>query len=257
MRIVLIATALGSAALPAAAQTAVASAEAGRPAASCGTERIESVIVTGPTGERSPALDVVATEVNYWFRPEATPYARNGSIAVSLARSGVTITPRSASGDANFDRAARQAVDAAAHGRAFDGLAPADGAPPRTVVVHFGEDPSGRQHKLTERAICDAAALPTNPRPVFPLEFQPVARSVGNQFVAQTKQLTHGEVVARFLVDSLGLVDAKSVVVVRSTDPLFTRETLQVLPKLRYFPARIAGRASPQLLEQTFEFRAR
>lgn len=258
MRPIVLALALSLGSLPLAAQTRqVSSNGKERPLSSCGSERVESVVVGGADGARNPVLDGVAGEVSYWFRPEASAVVRSATVGVTVDRAGAAVSPVQSSGDSAFDRVARQAVEAAAHERAFERLAPAAGEAPVKVVVHFGEDAAGRPQKFVQRTICDAVALPTNPLPTFPLELQPLPRSVASQLVTQTKQITSGEVVARFLVDSMGVVDPRTFVVVKTTDPLFAREVLQVLPKLRYFPAEIAGRPTAQMLEQTFDFRVR
>ena len=240
------------------AQSRVLSASDERRAASCGKQRVESVLVVDSAGNRNPVLDDAAAEVNYWFRPVPAPMVRSTSFTVWLRHEGAEVTPGTPSGDADFDRSARQAVDAALHEHAFGRLVPGAGEPRLRVLVHVGEDASGRQLKLTERAVCDATPRESNPRPVFPQEFlPPTPGSVASQLVVRTRQITSGEVVARFLVDSLGGVDPASLVVVRSTDPLFVREVKAVLPKLRFYPAAIGGRPVAEEVEQTFDFRIR
>ena len=257
MRLALVAVAaLSLTTIPLSGQTPARRAEGPkRPPESCGTERVEPVIVVGPNNARNPVLDAVAAEVNYWFRPGPAPAVRSTSYAVTVTRDGALIHAREFTGDVEFDRAARQAVDAAAHEHAFDRLAPDSGSGPVGVTVHFGQDPSGGQLRFVKRAICDAYPYPDNPRPNFPLELQPLPPSVASQLVSQTKQVSSGEVVARFLVDSTGLVDSRSFTVVSSTDPLFAREVKAVLPQLRFFPAELAGRRAPQMIEQRFHFR--
>jgi len=50
-----------------------------------------------------------------------------------------------------------------------------------------------------------------------------------------------GQVVVRFLVNELGKVDAASMIVERSDDDLFTEAVRDVLPLLRFEPARTLG----------------
>ena len=63
-----------------------------------------------------------------------------------------------------------------------------------------------------------------------------------------------GQVVARFVVDSVGRVDPASFELVRSTNPGFTREVRAALRSLRYLPAERGGRPVAQTVEQTFDF---
>lgn len=240
------------------AQSRVASAMDPRRAAACGKERLETVLVVDSAGNRNPFLAAPAAEVSYWFRPAPAYSARNTSFALTLRRDGAAVTAGSPSGDADFDRAARQAVDAALHEHAFDRVRPREGEPPVRVAVHFGQDATGRQLKPTARTVCDAVSYESNPNPMFPQEFlPPTPGSVAGQLVVRTRQITSGEVVARFLVDSLGVVDPASFAVVRSTDPLFVREVKAVLPRLRFYPAEIGGRRAAEVIEQTFDFRIR
>jgi hypothetical protein len=235
-----------------------AGAPSARPASSCWSEPVEAVLVVDPRGVRNPVLDAVAAEVGFWFRPGISPLVRNTSFTVAVGRrTGVAITPGPISADSAFDRIARNAVDAAAHEHAFDRLAPdsASGQATATVVVHFGEDAAGRQLGFTQRRVCSAVARPESPKPAFPLELTPEWRR--NQEVGTTgsfRTFTRGEVTARFLVDSTGAIDQSSVTVLGSTHEAFVRELRRVLPLMRYFPAELAGRPAPQVVEQRFDF---
>ena len=63
-----------------------------------------------------------------------------------------------------------------------------------------------------------------------------------------------GEVYTMFVVDERGLVDTSSFRVVKSTDPAFTAAVRAALPTMRFTPARKAGRAVRQVVEQPFTF---
>lgn len=63
-----------------------------------------------------------------------------------------------------------------------------------------------------------------------------------------------GRVVLRFAVDTAGRVDLGSVQVVESTHDAFTRAVRDILPRLRFEPARVHGRAVAALAEMPFEF---
>jgi len=259
MRPLLVVAALFSlVALPADAQDGTARGKGGRPRPEegCGTERVETVLVSDSAGASGPHFERIAGEVNYWFRPASAVAVRNTSYAVSVSRSGIQVVQREPAGDSAFDRATRQAVDAAAHEHAFDALAPDSAGRATTALVFFGSDVKGRQQKFTRRRVCDAWPMPSNPAPMFPLELTPPPASA-TVIKADQKQVTWGEVVARFLVDSSGVADPKSFVLVSSTHPLFVREVQRVLPLLRFYPAEIAGRAAPEVIEQRFEFRLR
>lgn len=64
-----------------------------------------------------------------------------------------------------------------------------------------------------------------------------------------------GSTVVQFVVDSVGRVEVASLVVLESTHPDFTKAIQDVLPRMKYRPARIGKRAVAQLVEQRFGFR--
>ena len=231
-----------------------------RPHRSCGSERLERVLVTDGEGRSGAALDSVAADVAFWFRPEAASAVRNTAYAVVLGDGGVVIEQGETSGDAAFDLVTRQAVDAAAHEHAFSRLAPAAGAAPVRVIVHFGEDARGRQTRFVERSYCVAEQRPDSPRPSFPLELlpnetgAPVVSNEGTPGVA--KSFRYGAVEATFVVDTAGRVDPATFRIVSSSHEGFTREVKRVLPLLRFYPAELAGRPAPQVVSQRFDFSA-
>jgi hypothetical protein len=61
-------------------------------------------------------------------------------------------------------------------------------------------------------------------------------------------------VIALFAVDSSGVVEMPSFRVLSSSQPGFTVAVAATLPRLRYRPARICGRAVRMWVQQTFEF---
>ena len=63
-----------------------------------------------------------------------------------------------------------------------------------------------------------------------------------------------GEVQVQFVVTSGGIADMDSFKVLKSTNELFTQAVKTVLPKMRFNPATIKGRAVNQLVQQSFEF---
>jgi TonB family protein len=63
-----------------------------------------------------------------------------------------------------------------------------------------------------------------------------------------------GEVLATFVVDSLGMVDTASFRVLKSTDTLFTAAVREALPKMRFEPALLAGKNVRQHVQVPFLF---
>ena len=63
-----------------------------------------------------------------------------------------------------------------------------------------------------------------------------------------------GEVVARFVVDTMGVVESSSIAILATTHVLFGDAVRRWLPQTRYAPAEYAGRRVRQLVEQRIEF---
>ena len=63
-----------------------------------------------------------------------------------------------------------------------------------------------------------------------------------------------GEVVAQFVVDTLGRVEVGSVRVLRATHPLFAQAVERTLPVARFIPAEAGGHRVRQLVQQPFAF---
>jgi TonB family protein len=64
-----------------------------------------------------------------------------------------------------------------------------------------------------------------------------------------------GKVQAIYVVDSTGRVDTTTIRVVQSDDPRFTESVRTALGGMRFRPAKRAGKAVRQLVEQRFQFR--
>ncbi|MDQ6611103.1 MAG: energy transducer TonB, partial [Gemmatimonadota bacterium] len=64
-----------------------------------------------------------------------------------------------------------------------------------------------------------------------------------------------GTTVVQFVVDSLGHVDQSSIKVLESSHPAFTEAVRDVLPRMKYQPAKIGRRPVAQTVEQRFGFR--
>ncbi len=65
-----------------------------------------------------------------------------------------------------------------------------------------------------------------------------------------------GRVVARFIVDTVGTVEPKSVSIVSATAPAFGEAVRQALRSAAFSPARVGGQTVRQLVEMPFEFHA-
>jgi protein TonB len=63
-----------------------------------------------------------------------------------------------------------------------------------------------------------------------------------------------GEVLAQFVVDTTGRVEANSIKILKSSHDLFTNAVQQALRTARYYPAEIGGRKVKQLVQQPFNF---
>jgi periplasmic protein TonB len=63
-----------------------------------------------------------------------------------------------------------------------------------------------------------------------------------------------GEVQAQFVVTSSGKADMASFKVLKSTNELFAQAVKNVLPRMRFSPAQIGGKAVNQLVQQSFQF---
>jgi protein TonB len=66
-----------------------------------------------------------------------------------------------------------------------------------------------------------------------------------------------GSVLIRFTVDTLGRVDAKSVIVLQATHELFANSARAALAGFRFRPAEVNGRRVPALAEMPFEFKVK
>jgi TonB family protein len=82
-----------------------------------------------------------------------------------------------------------------------------------------------------------------NPRPDYPSQLRAA--------------MVEGDVVVRFVVDTLGRVEPSSIVIVRATHPLFGDAVRRWLSRTRYAPAEVSGRRVRQLVQQPVGFTLR
>ena len=113
--------------------------------------------------------------------------------------------------------------------------------PPRQVAVeevHAPEPP-----KTFSEIEVDSAAIrdPESAGPAYPPKLLALK--------------LEGSTLAQFVVDSTGKVDVTSLVILDSTHPDFTQAVRDVLPRMKYQPARLGKRPVAQLVEQRFGFR--
>jgi hypothetical protein len=91
------------------------------------------------------------------------------------------------------------------------------------------------------RGYREAEAAPGNPRPRYP----PRAELA----------LAAGEVVAQFKIGVDGRAQMESLMIVRSTHPLFSLAVREVLPSMRFLPATISGVPIETTERQEFQFK--
>jgi protein TonB len=63
-----------------------------------------------------------------------------------------------------------------------------------------------------------------------------------------------GTVMAQFVVDTTGRVEAGSFKVLKSDHDLFTQAVKSALPNMKFLPAEVGGRRVKQLVQQPFQF---
>jgi len=108
--------------------------------------------------------------------------------------------------------------------------------------------------------------LPFGPAPAFVpdsvfsvLEVdEMVERHEGSAAPAYPRDLlavgAEGMVQAIYVVDTTGRVDTATIQVLRSDDPRFTESVRTALERMRFYPAKRAGKTVRQLVEQQFRF---
>lgn len=134
---------------------------------------------------------------------------------------------------------------------------------PTTKVVE-NQAPDGK--KLAEapppppQAAVEEVKVEEPPRAFTEIEVDSAAvrdpSSVGPAFPKDLlKARIEGVTRVQFIVDSTGHVEVASLVILDSSHPAFTQAVRDVLPKMKFQPARIGPRAVSQLVEQGFAFR--
>jgi TonB family protein len=163
----------------------------------------------------------------------AAPVARRPHVQTANAVVVTTVPPASADTAAvNAARRGSRASDSATATSAAAGTPAGGEAGPRKVSP--GETMFEFQ---VERP---ASPMPGNPAPRYP------------DLLRAAK--IEGEVLAQFVVDTLGQPDMRSFKVLKSTHDLFTEAVRNSLPNMRFYPAEVGGRKVKQLLQMPFEF---
>jgi TonB family protein len=97
-----------------------------------------------------------------------------------------------------------------------------------------------RQPYFEFRVEKQAQVMPGSPEPHYPDLLK--------------KANMEGEVLAQFVVDTMGRVEVASLKVLKSTHPLFTKAVKDVLPDMRFAPAQVGGRKVKQMIQEPFTF---
>jgi len=101
-------------------------------------------------------------------------------------------------------------------------------------------------------------APPISDQPYFEFQVEKPVVALGNAAPNYPSMLqsqnVSGQVMAQFVVDTLGHVETGTFKVIESSHELFTQAVRQVLPRLRFAPAEVGGRKVKQLVQQPFVF---
>ena len=96
-------------------------------------------------------------------------------------------------------------------------------------------------------------------QPYFEFQVEkPVVPAPGNSGPRYPEMLksanVEGTVLAQFVVDTLGRVEAGSFKVLKSDHDLFTQSVKSALSNMKFLPAEVGGRKVKQLVQQPFQF---
>ena len=101
--------------------------------------------------------------------------------------------------------------------------------------------------------------VPQGDQPYFDFQVEkPVVMAPGSQGPAYPDMLRsagiEGQVLAQFVVDTLGRADMTQFKALKSDNDLFTNAVKQALQRMRFLPAEVGGRKVKQLVQQPFQF---
>ena len=152
-----------------------------------------------------------------------------------------------------------------AHGPMTDGL-PASGYAASQPTSRFPV-PGARSSRSVKADAAAGTAITPKSAPVLRQELAMTELEVDNTVVRDPssaapaypagllKDGVTGLAEVRFVVDTLGEVDTASVHLVTASHAEFAESVRQALPHMRFRPAVYNGRAVPQWVDQTFNFR--
>lgn len=112
-----------------------------------------------------------------------------------------------------------------------------------------------------EDALHQSAYIVEVPEHLYFFEFQveePVVplNTVAPAYPANLQaEAVSGEVIAQFVVDTLGRANLETFRAIEATHHEFVTAVRQALPRMRFQPARLRGRAVQQLVQQAFAFK--
>ena len=212
----------------------------------CATWKAEGVTVLGadPRG--------VSHDAKLYFPQLATAIERrlpfvtrdttiqNASFAAQLLHSGAVVKVQlvHGSGHTGFDLAAREA--AAMDTGSTDVVPPPATIPDSLgILISFGRKADGSKYQVAHLR-CPAMPFPDNPKPDYPM--------------AETIIRSDYRVLARYLVDTTGLVDSTSILIEESAAEVFAQATINYLRKLQFLPEVFDGVKERQHFERTVLF---
>jgi TonB family protein len=71
---------------------------------------------------------------------------------------------------------------------------------------------------------------------------------------AMLEKQIEGSALMRFVIDSTGLIDLKTIAIQKATHPDFAKAVEDVMPRMHFRPALMGSKAVRQLVEQEFKF---
>ena len=130
--------------------------------------------------------------------------------------------------------------------------APASGNnTPDTIRTVYSRRPTVTAVPVASSAVADPAYFEFQvERPASPQPGNAAPRYPDSLRVARVE----GEVLAQFVVDTLGRPDMNTFKVVKSTHDLFTNTVKASLPNMAFYPAEVGGRKVKQLIQMPFQF---
>ena len=129
----------------------------------------------------------------------------------------------------------------------------------RTDAAAQSQPDSTRATSMSAPRTADTNATAAQPaRVYFDFQVDVPAKRLDNAYAHYPDQLvpTPGCVHVRVLVDSTGRVALETLKVLNSTDSLFTKEVLKIMPRVQYSPARLRGRTVSQWADVRFSWSA-